>query len=139
MIQIHIDFRSGITITNQIFEQIYEKVIRGELKPSDQLPTVRRLAKELKVNFNTVARAYRMLDQAGVISTQQGRGTYILSVNDPLMREKMEKLDAQTGQLLKEADKLEMTPGEVLAIFHRNFQRWEAVHQEKTISKKEAQ
>lgn len=130
-IQIHIDFRSGITITNQIFEQIYEKVIRGELKASDQLPTVRRLAKELKVNFNTVARAYRMLDQAGVISTQQGRGTYILSVSDPLLQEKMEKLDERTSLLLKEAEKLEMTPGEVLAIFHRNFQRWEAAQHKK--------
>lgn len=130
-IQIHIDFRSGITITNQIFEQIYEKVIRGELKASDQLPTVRRLAKELKVNFNTVARAYRLLDQAGVISTQQGRGTYILSVSDPLLQEKMEKLDERTSLLLKEAEKLEMTPGEVLAIFHRNFQRWEAAQHKK--------
>jgi GntR family transcriptional regulator len=48
------------------------------LQPGDRLPTVRGLAAQLGVNFNTVARAYRLLAAAGVLSTQQGRGTYIL-------------------------------------------------------------
>ena len=75
--QIQIDFRSGVPIYTQIMEQIQHKVASGELKPGDQLPTVRQLATDLRVNFNTVARAYRLLDEAGLISTQQGRGTYI--------------------------------------------------------------
>ena len=75
--QIQIDFRSGVPIYTQIMEQIQHKVASGELKQGDQLPTVRQLATDLRVNFNTVARAYRLLDEAGLISTQQGRGTYI--------------------------------------------------------------
>jgi len=75
--QIKIDFRSGEPIYVQIMEQIRQMVANGELEQGDQLPTVRQLATELRVNFNTVARAYRMLDEAGLISTQQGRGTYI--------------------------------------------------------------
>jgi len=62
----------------QIVNQIREQVISGELAQGQQLPTVRRQAAELGVNFNTVARAYRMLDEAGGISTQHGRGTYVL-------------------------------------------------------------
>ena len=75
---LHIDFRSGLPIYIQIMNQIEQQVSGGMLKPGDQLPTVRALASELRVNFNTVARAYRLLDETGVISTQQGRGTYIL-------------------------------------------------------------
>ena len=75
--QIQIDFRSGVPIYTQIMEQVQHMVANGDLKQGDQLPTVRQLALDLRVNFNTVARAYRLLDEAGLISTQQGRGTYI--------------------------------------------------------------
>ena len=76
--RIRLDFRSGVPIYTQVMEQIEQLVEAGVLQPGDQLPTVRALAQELRVNFNTIARAYRLLDEAGIISTQQGRGTYIL-------------------------------------------------------------
>lgn len=73
-----VDFRSGIPAYIQIVEQVQHKLSQGLLKPGEQLPTVRQMAAHLRVNFNTIARAYRVLDNAGLISTQQGRGTYIL-------------------------------------------------------------
>jgi GntR family transcriptional regulator len=73
-----LDFRSKVPIYLQIIEAIKQRVASGSLRPGDQLPTVRQMAADLRVNFNTVARAYRLLDEAGVISTQQGRGTYVL-------------------------------------------------------------
>ncbi len=73
-----LDFRSDTPVTNQIVAQVRRNLVSGEWKPGDQLPTVRQLAADLRVNFNTVARAYRILDEAGLISTQQGRGTFIL-------------------------------------------------------------
>lgn len=76
---LNIDFRSEIPIYLQIVEQVQQMIMQGDLRPDDQLPTVRAMATELRVNFNTVARAYRVLDQAGLISTQKGRGTYILA------------------------------------------------------------
>ena len=94
---VHLDFRSGTPIYTQIVEQVKQQVLSGELKPGDQLPTVRALALELRVNFNTVARAYRLLDEAGIISTQQGRGTYILDVPPP---ERTDKLRQQALQAL---------------------------------------
>jgi GntR family transcriptional regulator len=77
MVDIRIDFRSSQPIYMQIMEQIRSKIASGSLRPGDQLPTVRQLAKDLRVNFNTIARAYRQLDEAGLISTQHGRGTYV--------------------------------------------------------------
>jgi GntR family transcriptional regulator len=77
MMHIQLDFRSGQPIYLQIVDQIRQRVASGELQPGDQLPTVRQLATDLRVNFNTVARAYRLLDEVGLISTQHGRGTYV--------------------------------------------------------------
>jgi GntR family transcriptional regulator len=61
----------------QIVRQIELLIIQGVLLKGDQLPTVRNFAIELQINFNTVARAYRVLNECGLISTQRGRGTYI--------------------------------------------------------------
>src|SRR5512137_1289277 len=75
---IQVDFRSAQPIYLQIVEQVQRQINDGRLRLGDQLPTVRQLAADLRVNFNTVARAYRLLDEAGLISTQLGRGTYVL-------------------------------------------------------------
>ena len=75
--KIKLDFRSNEPIYLQIARQVEQLVARGELKLGDQLPTVRELATELRINFNTVGRAYRVLDETRLISTQRGRGTYI--------------------------------------------------------------
>lgn len=90
------------------------------------MPTVRSLAQQLKVNFNTVARAYRLLDEAGAISTQQGRGTYILPVATPYPGSKMEKLDILTKAYLQDAENLGVSAGEILAVFQRNLRNWSA-------------
>ena len=82
-----LDFHSGLPIYTQIVNQVQSQLANGMLKPGDQLPTVRALAQELRVNFNTVARAYRILDEARIISTQQGRGTFITEVPPPKVRE----------------------------------------------------
>jgi GntR family transcriptional regulator len=93
---LELDFRSGIPIYHQVVDRIKEMIVNGRLKPGDQLPTVRSLALELRVNFNTVARAYRLLDEAGIISTQQGRGTYILESPPPEMAEGIRRQALQT-------------------------------------------
>ena len=113
---IQIDFRSDTPVTNQIVEQIQRMLASGELKPGDQLPTVRALATELRINFNTVARAYRILDEAGVISTQQGRGTYILEQPPPEISHhlKRESLSALARRYLDESNRLGFNPKEAL-------------------------
>ena len=112
---IQLDFRSHVPIYTQIVEQVKQQVISGELKPEDQLPTVRALALELRVNFNTVARAYRLLDEAGIISTQQGRGTFILDIPPPERTDKLRQqaLEALTRDYLNEALRLGCSSDEI--------------------------
>ena len=74
---LRLDFRTGLPAFLQVVQQVQRQVAQGRLRAGQQLPTVRELAAILGVNFNTVARAYRVLDQAGVVSTQQGRGTFV--------------------------------------------------------------
>lgn len=80
---ITLEFRSKKPIGEQIYTQLLSMIRSQRIKTGDQLPTVRELAERLKINFNTVARAYRQLDREGLISTQQGRGTYILETGVP--------------------------------------------------------
>lgn len=105
---LRLDFHSGLPIYTQIVNQIQSQLANGVLKPGDQLPTVRALAQELRVNFNTVARAYRILDEARIISTQQGRGTYITEIPPPNISEKLrnESLEALTQRFINEAFRL---------------------------------
>lgn len=75
--RIHLDFRQKTPLYLQLADQLRAQIVSGQLQADDQLPPVRSLAGSLRVNFNTVARAYRVLDIEGWISSQQGRGTYI--------------------------------------------------------------
>jgi GntR family transcriptional regulator len=123
MMNLEIDFRSGIPIYIQVIERIKERMASGHLKPGDQLPTVRSLALELRVNFNTIARAYRILDESGIISTQQGRGTYILDAPSPEVSAAMRRttLETITDRYLADALRLGFSPEEILATLQQQM------------------
>jgi GntR family transcriptional regulator len=125
-LMLHIDFRSGLPIYAQIVHQVQAQVAGGILIPGDQLPTVRALAEELRVNFNTVARAYRILDEARIISTQQGRGTYITEVPEPKVTERLrnESLEALTQRYISEAKRLDFSEKEINEIVKEQLKNW---------------
>lgn len=125
--QIKLDFRSKIPIYVQIIDQIKHLIAAGFLQPDDQLPTIRELAADLDVNFTTVARAYRFLDEEGLISTQHGRGTYILPLpsdqsNGDFRREDLERL---ARYFLNEAARLGYQPDDVAKLVKDNIYLWE--------------
>jgi GntR family transcriptional regulator len=124
--QIEIDLTSKVPIYVQIIDQIKHMIATGVLHPDDQLPTVRQLATDLRVNFNTIARAYRMLDEEGLISTQHGRGTYILPLpskkNGAQLRQ--QDLDWLTRHYLNEAAQLGYSPEEVNQILSEYIDKW---------------
>lgn len=123
---LQIDFRSGLPIYTQIVNQVQAQAASGILQPGDQLPTVRALAEELRVNFNTVARAYRILDEERIISTQQGRGTYITEIPPPKVSEKLrrESLDALTQRYISEAMRLEFSKTEIRQVVNDQLKAW---------------
>ena len=124
--RIEIDFRSSEPIYTQIVNQVQRMVAEGELKQGDQLPTVRQLATDLRVNFNTIARAYRILDEAGLISTQQGRGTYIWEQpsEEAVHELRCQSLNGSTRRYLKEVQRLGYEPDEVRSAFESAYQEW---------------
>ncbi len=124
--QIKIDFQSGVPIYIQVVERIKHLIATGELEPGDQLPTVRQLALDLVVNPNTIARAYTLLDQAGVISTQQGRGTYVREHPDEngLARMREEKLRGLASQMIVEALSLGYELSEIRDEFETIARQW---------------
>ena len=127
-LMLQIDFRSGLPIYTQIINQVQTQVAAGVLQPGDQLPTVRALAEDLRVNFNTVARAYRILDEARIISTQQGRGTYITEIPPPMVTERLrqESLQALTRRYITEAMRLEFSKDEIGKMVRDQLKDWEA-------------
>ena len=111
----HLDIRADLPIYQQIVDQIKAQIASGTLQPGDQLPTVRALATDLRINFNTVARAYRVLDEERIISTQQGRGTYITEKPPPKVTERMrrESLENLARRFIEEATRLGFTEAEM--------------------------
>jgi len=126
LLALHLDFRSGLPIYIQIINQIEQQVLSGMLKPGDQLPTVRALASELGVNFNTVARAYRLLNEARIISTQQGRGTYITEIPPPAVTERLrqESLEALARRYIAESVRLGFSKGEITQMVKGQLKSW---------------
>jgi len=126
---LQIDFRSGLPIYTQIVNQVQTQVASGHLKPGDQLPTVRALAEDLRVNFNTVARAYRLLDEERIISTQQGRGTYITEIPPPKVSERLRKemLETLAEKYISEAMRLELSKDEIKQMVSDKLKAWNEV------------
>ena len=125
-LNLQLDFRSGLPIYIQIVNQVQQRVVSGALKPGDQLPTVRALALELRVNFNTVARAYRLLDEARIISTQQGRGTYITEIPPPEVTEQLrrETLQALALRYVNEAKRINSSNKEITESIRDQLRIW---------------
>lgn len=130
---LQLDFHSGFPIYTQIVNQIQSQLANGILKPGDQLPTVRALASEIRVNFNTVARAYRILDEARIISTQQGRGTYIIEIPPPEVTEKLrqDSLSELTKRYVGEAFRLGFSEREISQMVKDTLKSWKEAKQVK--------
>jgi GntR family transcriptional regulator len=80
---------SGLPIYEQIKEQIKAAILGGELKEGDVLPSIRLLARDLKISVITTTRAYTDLEQEGFVSNVQGKGCYVLPTNNELVKEQL--------------------------------------------------
>ena len=96
MIEFKLDPKSGVPFYRQIIDQIRYGIVTGKLKVGEQLPTVRALAVELKVNLNTVSKAYRELEIQNILATQQGTGTFVepikVEINDEERQKKIKDI-----------------------------------------------
>lgn len=113
--QIHIQAQGGVPIYLQVMQQIKYLVASGRLRPGDELPSIRTLAEQLIVNPNTIARAYRELETAGVVEKRRTAGTFVAEAGSPLARkERLKLLKQRVDQLLVEAFQMGFGLDEVL-------------------------
>ena len=89
---LQINFKSGLPIYLQLVDQIKAAAASGALRPGEALPSIRPLAEELRVNRNTVAKAYSELESLGVIETLPGRGCFLKENHSALRKEVRRKL-----------------------------------------------
>jgi GntR family transcriptional regulator len=107
--QIHVSPNDGVPIYQQVVNQIRYLAASGRLEAGEQLPPVRKLAEQVLVNPNTIARAYRELEQAGIIEARQGSGSFISAKVSPLSRrERTRILNERIDMLLAEAAQMDV-------------------------------
>ena len=118
--QIHINTNDGVPIYLQVVNQIRYLVAAGRLSSGDELPPIRALAEKLIVNPNTIARAYRELEQAGIVEKRRTAGTYITDQGSPLARrERLKILAGRIDQLLAESEQMGVGIDEVIKLLHQ--------------------
>lgn len=114
---LHVNPSSGVPLYLQIEAQVKNAVAAGALRSDDPLPSVRRLAAELRINPNTVARAYQDLEREGVIKTVPGGGTYVADHGPGLLKsEKLRRLRPYARQIAVEGTQLRLSPEEILKL-----------------------
>ena len=131
--KLNIDSESSVPIYIQIEDSIHSLIAAGQIQPGEQLPTIRELAADIRVNLNTVARAYFELDKEGVITTQRGKGTFVSGVPDQKQIEKKRQklLISIIDAALKEATSLGYTEDEIKKTFQKEMKIWFIENEEK--------
>jgi GntR family transcriptional regulator len=125
MITFRLDPKSGVPIYRQIEDQVRYGIASGLLTPGEQLPTVRALAVELSVNPNTVIKAYTELERNGIVTSEQGSGTFVSSEPvAPLPEgERQAKLDALCSEFLAHVARYGFAPDDVIGAIERLAER----------------
>ena len=102
--ELYISNSSGVPIYAQITDQIRSKILTGELREGEALPSIRQLAKDLRISVITTKRAYEDLEQAGFVNTLPGKGTFVAVQNPELHREEaLRRVEAHLTEALEAA------------------------------------
>ena len=106
-------------IYEQILDQIKARILQGELKENDTLPSVRSLAKDLKISALTVKKAYDALEQEGFIITVHGKGSFVACTNQVLMQEELKKdVEADLELAIQKGRSCGMSNQDLSDLFH---------------------
>ena len=110
-----IDNKSGAPIYDQIYSQIKSQIISGVLREDDMLPSIRGLAKDLRISFITTKRAYEELEKDGFIYTLPGKGCYVASKNVELLREEnLKKIEEHIDEVVRLATSCNLSKKDII-------------------------
>ena len=113
--KILIDNRSGAPIYDQIYSQIKGQIIGGSLQANEMLPSIRGLAKDLRISFVTTKRAYEELEKDGFLYTVPGKGCFVAPKNTELLREEnLKKIEEHLERIVELAASCNLTKEEIL-------------------------
>ena len=114
-----IDNKSGTPIYDQIYSQIKGQIIRGALKQDELLPSIRGLAKDLRISFITTKRAYEELEKEGFIYTLPAKGCYVAPKNVELLREEnLKKIEEHIDEIVRLAASCNLSKQEIMEMVH---------------------
>lgn len=106
--------QSIVPLYSQIMEQIKQLIITGVLNQGEMIPSIRGLAKELKVSIITVKRAYEELEADGFIETLPGKGTFVATVNLEILREaKISEIEEKLSEVIESAKNIGLSKKEL--------------------------
>ena len=126
--QIHISSQHGVPIYLQIVNQVKYLVASGRLSAGEELPPIRTLAERLLVNPNTVARAYRELELAGVVTKRRTAGTYVSDSTSPLARrERLKIINERIDALLAEARQMNVDTATLIELIQERDEAMQPV------------
>ncbi|MED4972115.1 MULTISPECIES: GntR family transcriptional regulator [Geobacillus thermoleovorans group] len=109
----------------QIVNQIKEQIIKGELTESQPLPSIRSLAKELKISVITTKRAYDELEKDGFIVTVPGKGTYVSTINKEIFREaKVKMIEEKITEVIRLAKLVGLSLEELKEMLQIIYEEW---------------
>ena len=112
---IFIDNKSGAPIYDQIYSQIKSQIISGELQQDQMLPSIRGLAKDLRISVITTKRAYDELEREGFLYTVPGKGCYVAAKNVELLREEnLKKIEEHMEQIVRLAASCHLSRAQLL-------------------------
>ena len=110
-----IDNKSGAPIYDQIFTQLKNRILSGELGENEMLPSIRSLAKDLRISVITTKRAYDELEREGFLYTVPGKGCYVAAKNVELLREEnLKKIEEHMEQIVRLAASCHLSRRELL-------------------------
>lgn len=114
-----IDNKSGTPIYDQIYSQIKGQIISGALKQDELLPSIRGLAKDLRISFITTKRAYEELEKEGFIYTLPAKGCYVAPKNVELLREEnLKKIEEHIDEIVRLAVSCNLSKQEIMEMVH---------------------
>lgn len=120
-----IDYHSGVPVYLQLVQQVQAAVAAGALRDGDQLPSVRALAEELRVNRNTVAKAWQELESEGVIENRQGAGCFVTASVTPLRRAvRTERLAAALDGVIVQAHHLQVPDDTLRSLLEERLKKF---------------
>jgi GntR family transcriptional regulator len=123
---LRLDFRSGKPVYLQLVDQIKTAAAAGALRAGEPLPGIRPLAEQLRVNRNTIAKAYAELENQGVVETLAGRGCFLKEGDSPLRKQvRRELLTAEIDHAVVQAYHLQVPAGEFLALVRERLALYE--------------